>query len=73
MFTVAKEIEGFVNIRSTMFYNAAHHRPFVEMFRSEAIPGAASGAVHSYDGFPQESDFLELIAAYGAWDERVMP
>ena len=73
MFTVAKEIEGFVNVRSTMFDDAALHRPFVEMFRAEGLPGAASGAVHSYGAFPQESEFPELIAAYAAWDERVKP
>ena len=71
MFTVAKEIEGFVNVRSTMFDDAGLHRPFVEMFRAEAIPGASSGAVHSYDNFPQENEFPELIAAYAAWDGRV--
>ena len=71
MFTVAKEIEGFVNVRSTMFDDAALHRPYVEMFRAEGLPGAASGAVHCYDGFPQESEFPELIAGYAAWDGRV--
>ncbi len=71
MFTVAKEIEGFVNVRSTMFDDAALHRSYVEMFRAEAMPGAASGAVRSYDGFPQESEFPELIAGYAAWDGRV--
>jgi hypothetical protein len=73
MFTVAKEIEGFVNVRSTMFDDAALHRPFVEMFRAEGLPGAASGAVHSYCGFPQEGEFPELIAAYVAWDGKVKP
>ena len=69
MFTVAKEIEGFVNVRSTMFDDAALHRPYVEMFRAEALPGATSGAVRSYDTFPHESEFPELIADYSAWDE----
>ena len=72
MFTVAKQIEGFVNVRSTMFDDAALHRPYVEMFRVEAMPGAASGAARSYEGFPQESEFAELIAGYALWDERVM-
>ena len=71
MFTTAKEIEGFVNVRSTMFDDAAEHRPFVEMFVAEGIPGTASGAVHSYDGFPQEHEFPKLMAAYAAWDGRV--
>jgi hypothetical protein len=72
MFTTAKQIEGFVNVRSTMFDDAPLHRPYVEMFRAEALPGAGSGAVQSYDRFPQESEFPELIAAYSGWDGRVM-
>ena len=56
---------------ATMFDDAALHRPFVEMFLSEGIPGTASGAVHSYQGFPEESEFPQLIGAYAAWDERV--
>jgi len=68
MFTTAKEIDGFVNVRSTMFDDAALHRPYVETFRAEAMPGAASGAAHSYDSFPQQDEFPELIAAYAAWD-----
>ena len=57
MFTTAKEIEGFVNVRSTMFDDSKLHKPYVEMFRAEALPGAELGAVHSYDRFPQESGF----------------
>ena len=71
MFTVAKEIEGFVNVRSPMFDDATEHSPFVEMCRSEALPGAESGAVRSYQGFPQGSEFPDLIAEYAAWDKRV--
>jgi hypothetical protein len=37
----------------------------------EALPGVASGAARSYGGFPAESEFPELIAAYAAWDGRV--
>jgi hypothetical protein len=71
MFTSAKEIEGFINVRSTMFDDAVQHRPYVEMCRSEALPGTSSGAQRSYEGFPQESEFPELIAAYATWDGRV--
>jgi len=71
MYTLADEIDGFVNVRSTMFDDAALHRPFVEMYRAEALPGAVSGAAHSYDGSPEEREFPELIAAYGEWDGRV--
>ena len=71
MFTTAKEIEGFVNVRSTMFDDAREHRPYVEMFMAESIPGATSGAIRSYEGFPQESEFPKLIAEYAEWDGRV--
>ena len=71
MFTTAEQIEGFVNVRSTMFDDAAEHRPYVEMYRKEGIPGAISGAPRSYEDFPEESEFPELIADYAAWDGRV--
>jgi hypothetical protein len=72
MFTVPQGLDEFVNVRATMFNDAAGHRPYVEMCRSEALPGASSGAVRAYEGFPQESEFPELIAEYAAWDGRVM-
>ncbi len=71
MFTTAKEIEGFVNVRSTMFDDAADHRPYVEMFRGEGMPCATSGAVRSYEEFPQEREFPGLMAEYAQWDGRV--
>ena len=71
IFTVPEGMETFVNIRAPMFDDAAEHRPYVEMCVSEALPGAVSGAVRSYDQFPQESEFPELLAAYAAWDGRV--
>jgi len=58
-------------VRSTMFDDAPQHRPFVEMFVAEGIPGTASGAVHSYEGFPEESEYPKLMAAYAEWDGRV--
>jgi hypothetical protein len=71
MFTTAEELEGLVNVRSTMFDDAREHKPYVEMARSEGLPGAASGAARSYDGFPQENEFPELLAQYADWDGRV--
>jgi hypothetical protein len=71
MFTTAKEIQGFVNVRSTMFDDAAHHRPFVEMYLEEGVPGSTSGAEHSYDRFPEDKDFGALMSAYAEWDGRV--
>ena len=73
MFTTAKQIEGFVNVRSTIFDDAGLHRPYVEMFRGEGVPGTSSGAVHSYDLFPQDDEFTGLMTAYAAWDGKVKP
>ena len=41
------------------------------MFLAEGLPGSSSGAERSYDRFPDESEFPELIAGYAAWDGRV--
>ena len=71
MFTVPEGLEAFVNVRSTMFDDAPVHRPYVEMCVGEALPGAASAAERSYEGFPEESEFGELMAGYAAWDGRV--
>jgi hypothetical protein len=71
MYTVPEGLDAFVNVRSTMFDDAPEHRPYVEMCVKEALPGATSGAVRSYEGFPQESEFPELVAGYAAWDGRV--
>ncbi|MGN6849250.1 MAG: GFA family protein [Sphingomicrobium sp.] len=71
IYTVPEGMDAFVNVRAPMFDDAAEHRPYVEMCRSEALPGAATGAVRSYDQFPQESEFSELLSAYAAWDGRV--
>jgi hypothetical protein len=71
LFTVPEGLAEFVNVRAPMFDDAAEHRPYVEMCVDEALPGVASGAARSYGGFPAESEFPELIAAYAAWDGRV--
>jgi len=69
LYTVPQGMEALVNVRAAMFDDAAEHRPYVEMCRGEALPRAATGAVRSYDQFPQESEFPELLAGYAAWDE----
>jgi hypothetical protein len=72
LFTVPEGLDEFVNVRSSMFDDAAEHRPYVEMYRSAALPGAASGAERSYEEFPEESEFPGLISAYAGWDGKVI-
>jgi hypothetical protein len=71
LFTVPEGFEGFVNVRSSMFDDAREHRPFVDMWLSEALPGAESGAPRRFDTVPQEEEFGELMRAYADWDGRV--
>ena len=71
LFTVPEGLDAFVNVRSPMFDDAAQHRPFVDMWLSEALPGAESGAPKRFDTAPQEEEFGALMGAYSEWDERV--
>jgi hypothetical protein len=67
LYTVPEGLDEFVNIRSSMFDDAADHRPFADMHRREALPGAESGAPRAYDSVPGDSEFAELMADYAAW------
>jgi hypothetical protein len=71
VYTVPEGLDGFVNVRSPMLDDAAVHRPFIDMWVSEALPGAESGAPRRYESVPGESEFGELMAGYAGWDGRV--
>ena len=71
MFTRPDALDGFVNARSSMFANAAEHRPFMETFTDEAVGWATSGAERRFETVPEESQFGELLGAYAEWDGRV--
>jgi hypothetical protein len=55
---------GFVNVRATMLDDTQGFAPFVETYRSEAFPWAATSAKHSYDAFPDMADYPTLLAEY---------
>ena len=71
MYTVPEGMDAFVNVRSTLFQNAAEHRPFIETYRRDSMEWANSGAARTYDGVPDDNEFGALITAYGEWDGRV--
>jgi hypothetical protein len=54
----------FVNLRATMLDDARWFAPFVEMWSSEKLSFAETGAAHSYTADPPLSDYPALIAAY---------
>ena len=53
-----------MNFRSTMLDDASWVTPFVESMTAEKLPGAATGARHSYPGWPPVEDYPRLIGAY---------
>ena len=72
LFTVPEGMEDYVNVRSSLFDDPAAHRPFIECWTSEGLGWAKTGAERSFATVPQDEEFGELVAAYAAWDEKVM-
>ena len=72
LFTRPEGLDGFVNVRSTLLDNAGSFRPFVEMYSCEKLGWAETGAAHSFDKFPAEEQFPELLAAF-AQDQGQTP
>jgi hypothetical protein len=64
LFTRPEGMDAFVNVRSTLLDNAAVYTPFVETFTNEKLPWAQTGAVHSFERFPEEADFPTLLAEF---------
>jgi hypothetical protein len=67
LFTRPEGMDDYVNVRSTMFEDAAAHRPYIETHHREALPGIDTGAVERFDTVPDEDQFGPLIAAYAQW------
>jgi hypothetical protein len=64
LFTEIDGLAGFVNVRATMLDDARSYRPYVETFTSEMLPWAKTGAVHSFEQFPPQERFPELLAEF---------
>lgn len=64
MFTRPREAEWVVNVRATLFDDAADFAPFMETYVSEKLPWAKTPAVRSYEKFPGPEDYPALMAAY---------
>lgn len=57
-------LDWFVNVRATMFDDAAWYVPFVETCTSEALPWALTGARYAYPAFPPMEEMPAVLAAY---------
>jgi len=55
---------AFVNLRAPMLDDALWFAPFVEVWTSQKLPFAETGAPHSYAGETPHEDYPSLIAAY---------
>lgn len=64
MFTRPSQPPGFVNVRSTMFDGVEGLAPFMETYTSEKLPWATTPAVKSFEQFPPEAAWGELIEGY---------
>jgi len=71
IYSVPEGFDAYANVRSSMLDNADEHRPYVDMFVSEALPGAQSGAPKQFETGPGEEEFGALMGAYADWDGRV--
>lgn len=66
VFTRIAGVDAFVNVRPTMFDDASWAEPFIETMTSEKLPWVATPARHSYETFPPEAEFADLMAAFAA-------
>jgi hypothetical protein len=64
LYTEPDGVEGFVNVRSTMFDEPRRETPFVEVNLSEALPWAATGAAKSYAALPVMDEWPVLIQQF---------
>lgn len=54
----------FVNVRPTMLEDASWVQPYVESCVEDRLPGAVTGAVHAFEGFPPPDRYADLMAGY---------
>lgn len=57
---------GAVNVRATMLDDATWFVPFMETQTAEMLPWAKTPAQHSYERFPGNEDYPQLMEAFAA-------
>ncbi|MGZ8998838.1 MAG: GFA family protein [Allosphingosinicella sp.] len=66
VFTQAEGFDSFVNVRPTMLDEPGWFEPFIELWTSEKLPWAHTGARHSYETSPGIEEFEPLMAAFAS-------
>jgi hypothetical protein len=64
LYTEPEGVPDYVNVRTTMFDEPRREQPFVETYRSEALPWARTGAARSYQKFPAMEEWPVLIGEF---------
>jgi hypothetical protein len=64
LYTEPEGVDGFVNVRATMFDEPRTERPFVEVYVGEALPWAVIGSPKSYDALPAMDEWPQLIEQF---------
>lgn len=66
LYTTAPSLEGMglLNFRPTMLEEASWVIPYMESYISEKLPGVVTGARHSFEQFPDPSQYPELMAGF---------
>lgn len=69
VYTTAEDMDWFVNVRPTMLDDAgaARFAPYMEVWTSEKLPFAATGAPRSYETQPGFDEYEDLMTEYRAW------
>ena len=64
VFTTVEGMDFFVNVRATMLDEHGWFRPFMEVWTSEKLPWAETGAAHSFATAPEMDGYQPLLAEF---------
>lgn len=62
--------QGVLNFRPSMLEDASWVVPFIECMSAEKLPGAVTGAKHSFEAWPPPSEYGRLMQEYAQEGER---
>jgi hypothetical protein len=70
LFTMVPALDFLVNVRAAMLDVHGWYEPYVEVWRSQGLPWAGTGAARSYEGEPEPREFEGLMAGYAVEGAR---
>ena len=64
IYTTVEGMDSFVNLRATMLDEHRWVTPFVELWTSEKLPWATTGATHAFETSPDMDGWQALMAEF---------